>query len=78
MLQVQHGWGFQTWEYSPVYALRSYLFLLPHVVVTSAISSVVGSKVVAFYCARCAQGFCSHTVLVADTQLLLKLLFVVS
>jgi alpha-1,2-mannosyltransferase len=56
VLQVQHGWGFQTWEYSPVYALRSYLFLLPHVVVTSAISSAVGSKVVAFYCARCAQG----------------------
>ncbi|CAK4609742.1 hypothetical protein LEN26_014853 [Aphanomyces euteiches] len=25
-----HGFGFQTWEYSPVYALRSYLYLLLH------------------------------------------------
>ena len=27
------GFGQQTWEYSPVYALRSYAYLLPHALV---------------------------------------------
>ena len=25
-----YGSGFQTWEYSPKYAIRSYAYLLPH------------------------------------------------
>lgn len=32
------GFGFQTWEYSPAYALRSYLYLRLHALVTSAAS----------------------------------------
>jgi hypothetical protein len=47
-----YGWGFQTWEYSPAYALRSYLFLLPHSAAVSALHAASGSKVVAFYGAR--------------------------
>jgi len=27
-----HGYGFQTWEYSPAFALRSYLYLFLHVI----------------------------------------------
>ena len=40
------------WEYSPAYALRSYLFLLPHSAAVSALHAASGSKVVAFYGAR--------------------------
>lgn len=28
-----YGSGLQTWEYSPVYALRSYAYLMPHAAV---------------------------------------------
>ena len=51
-----YGWGFQTWEYSPAYALRSYLFLLPHSVAVKALHAATGSKVTAFYGARALQG----------------------
>ena len=27
---LMHGSGFQTWEYSPVYAIRSYAYILLH------------------------------------------------
>ena len=37
------------WEYSPAYALRSYLFLLPHSAAVSALHAASGSKVAAFY-----------------------------
>lgn len=50
------GWGFQTWEYSPAYALRSYFFLLPHSVAVSALHAASGSKIAAFYGARALQG----------------------
>ena len=39
------GFGQQTWEYSPVYALRSYAYLLPHALVVRVgmvISSLAG------------------------------------
>ncbi|ETV93150.1 hypothetical protein H310_12759 [Aphanomyces invadans] len=29
---LMHGFGLQTWEYSPAYALRSYLYLLAHAI----------------------------------------------
>ena len=31
MHYILHGSGFQTWEYSPVYAIRSYAYLWIHV-----------------------------------------------
>ncbi|GLE03127.1 hypothetical protein PINS_up012006 [Pythium insidiosum] len=37
-----YGFGFQTWEYSPVYALRSYLYLLLH----GAIAKVTTAAIV--------------------------------
>lgn len=51
-----YGWGFQTWEYSPAYALRSYFFLLPHSIAVSALHAASGSKIAAFYGARALQG----------------------
>jgi hypothetical protein len=42
------------WEYSPAYALRSYLFLLPHSAAVSALHAATGSKVAAFYGASAA------------------------
>ncbi|KAJ0409729.1 hypothetical protein ATCC90586_003237 [Pythium insidiosum] len=40
-----YGFGFQTWEYSPVYALRSYLYLVVHAAVAkaTAVAIVVGN-----------------------------------
>ena len=56
-----YGWGFQTWEYSPAYALRSYLFLLPHSCLLRLLHAALGSKIAAFYGARAAQAaLCWH------------------
>lgn len=60
-----HGFGFQTWEYSPVYALRSYFYLAFHALIAKATelglvlaggSGAVVSKVVVFYGVRGALG----------------------
>ncbi|KAA8497743.1 Alpha-1,2-mannosyltransferase ALG9 [Porphyridium purpureum] len=58
------GYGFQTWEYSPQFALRSYVFLLPYSVVAKIGSMVsLGSKgpaeikYNAFLAVRFAQAF---------------------
>ena len=32
MHYLLYGSGFQTWEYSPVYAIRSYAYLLLHAI----------------------------------------------
>jgi hypothetical protein len=40
-----HRSGFQTWEYSPAYALRSYAYLWPHAAIASAVERISGSKV---------------------------------
>lgn len=63
------GFGFQTWEYSPAYALRSYLYLRLHSAVTTATtfglrlgllgggeSADEASKLVLFYALRGALG----------------------
>ncbi|XP_050541616.1 alpha-1,2-mannosyltransferase ALG9 isoform X2 [Daktulosphaira vitifoliae] len=53
--------GFQTWEYAPTYALRSYLYILIHVVpayIYQLFFSV--RKIMLFYMIRCMLGlFCS-------------------
>ena len=52
-----YGRGLQTWEYSPAYALRSYLYLLPHAAVARAATFLLATdKRVAFYAVRCALG----------------------
>jgi len=58
-----HGDGLQTWEYSPAYALRSYLYIVLHLplalVGTGAASVLGGDKVTAFYLTRAAIGLAS-------------------
>jgi alpha-1,2-mannosyltransferase len=63
-----HGFGFQTWEYSPVYALRSYLYLRLHSAVANATTFgmslglfggadvAAGAKPMLFYALRGALG----------------------
>ncbi|OWZ00604.1 Alpha mannosyltransferase, partial [Phytophthora megakarya] len=60
-----YRFGFQTWEYSPVYALRSYFYLLLHYVVVkvTAFGSTLGllpdEKLLLFYGLRAALGLLS-------------------
>ena len=63
-----HGHGMQTWEYSPTYALRSYLYLALHVLAikagewTGAVHLLGGGKVGEFYFLRavlaCVSALC--------------------
>ncbi|XP_022250897.1 alpha-1,2-mannosyltransferase ALG9-like [Limulus polyphemus] len=56
---LMYGKGFQTWEYSPVYAIRSYTYLwlyaLPGLFYSSLLQS---NKVLVFYFLRCLLGLC--------------------
>ncbi|EEY65024.1 putative alpha mannosyltransferase [Phytophthora infestans T30-4] len=60
-----YRFGFQTWEYSPVYALRSYFYLLLHYIVVklTAFGSTLGlladQKLLLFYGLRAALGLLS-------------------
>ncbi|EGD82573.1 hypothetical protein PTSG_03225 [Salpingoeca rosetta] len=49
-----YGSGFQTWEYSPEYALRSYAYLDLHIPVIKAAQAMGLSKVWVFYAVRVA------------------------
>ena len=46
------GQGTQTWEYSPEYALRSYLYLLVHYIPIYPVKSFITSKITMFYLLR--------------------------
>eukprot|EP01112_Ceratiomyxa_fruticulosa_P000981 TRINITY_DN1092_c0_g1_i4.p1 TRINITY_DN1092_c0_g1~~TRINITY_DN1092_c0_g1_i4.p1 ORF type:complete len:592 (-),score=89.77 TRINITY_DN1092_c0_g1_i4:127-1902(-) len=48
--------GFQTWEYSPIYALRSYLYILLHSTMGMIFSMFTEDKVVVFYWMRASLG----------------------
>ncbi|KAL9062910.1 MAG: hypothetical protein Q9157_008548 [Trypethelium eluteriae] len=55
---LNHGYGLQTWEYSPQYALRSWAYIGPHALVTLlARISPVGSKFLEFYLLRFVLAF---------------------
>lgn len=69
---LMYGSGFQTWEYSPTYALRSYLYVALHatigfasqpihsVLLSSGIFNEVndpGEKIFAFYMIRLSECF---------------------
>lgn len=66
-----HGFGFQTWEYSPAFALRSYAYLALHwllarvaalALALGAPSELAVSKVLVFYGVRGALGLlCAYT-----------------
>lgn len=56
-----YGKGFQTWEYSPTYALRSYTYLLLHVVPAWIYANLLQpNRMLIFYFVRCLLGlFCA-------------------
>lgn len=57
---VDYGYGLQTWEYSPVYSIRSWLYISLHALVGKAGSLLFRDKVSAFYVVRFALAvFCA-------------------
>ncbi|PWY66434.1 hypothetical protein BO70DRAFT_374717 [Aspergillus heteromorphus CBS 117.55] len=49
---LDHGYGLQTWEYSPVYSIRSWLYVSSHALVAKVGSFVLGGKSAEFYAVR--------------------------
>ena len=47
-----HGYGLETWEYSPEYSIRSWLYVSLHAAATKISSFFVRSKSAEFYAAR--------------------------
>ncbi|XP_066463066.1 alpha-1,2-mannosyltransferase ALG9 isoform X1 [Eleutherodactylus coqui] len=55
-----YGKGFQTWEYSPAYAIRSYAYLWLHALPAWFHANILQTnKVLVFYFIRCFLAFCS-------------------
>ncbi|XP_054707313.1 alpha-1,2-mannosyltransferase ALG9-like [Uloborus diversus] len=60
MHYLLYGEGFQTWEYSPLYAIRSYAYLWVHALPSYLYSTMLQSnKVLVFYFLRCLLAFFS-------------------
>ena len=58
-----HGYGMQTWEYSPIYALRSYAYIFFHVLLGMFVRVILEwhNKVFIFYAIRVILGlFCAY------------------
>ncbi|CAD6194017.1 unnamed protein product [Caenorhabditis auriculariae] len=52
-----YGHGFQTWEYSPLYAIRSYFYVYLHYIPASVFAFLLAqSKIAVFVCTRCIIG----------------------
>ena len=49
---LTHGYGLQTWEYSPEHALRSWLYIVIHAIPTKTLSVFSRSKTFEFYLVR--------------------------
>lgn len=49
---IAHGFGLQTWEYSPQYAIRSWLYALIHAIPSKIAAPLVSKKVFEFYIVR--------------------------
>ncbi|KAE8375185.1 Alg9-like mannosyltransferase family-domain-containing protein [Aspergillus bertholletiae] len=49
---LDHGYGLQTWEYSPVYSIRSWLYVTIHAIVGKVASLALVSKSSQFYAIR--------------------------
>ncbi|KAF7717497.1 Alpha-1,2-mannosyltransferase [Penicillium ucsense] len=57
---LTHGYGLQTWEYSPVYSIRSWLYVSLHAIVGKLGALVVHTKAAEFYFVRCVLAvFCA-------------------
>ncbi|KAK6962505.1 alpha-1 2-mannosyltransferase ALG9-like isoform X1 [Biomphalaria glabrata] len=54
---LNYGKGFQTWEYSPAYAIRSYAYILLHVLPMKLCALLLGENtILVFYMTRCLLG----------------------
>ncbi|XP_060082663.1 alpha-1,2-mannosyltransferase ALG9-like [Ylistrum balloti] len=54
-----YGSGFQTWEYSPMYAIRSYAYLWIHALPIKMYNSLFqANKILLFYLLRCLLALC--------------------
>ena len=53
---LTHGYGLQTWEYSPDYAIRSWFYVLLHAIVGKFASLLSAKKTFEFYFVRVALG----------------------
>ncbi|GFF65769.1 alpha-1,2-mannosyltransferase (Alg9), putative [Aspergillus lentulus] len=49
---LDHGYGLQTWEYSPAYSIRSWLYVSAHAVVGKIVSIFSSNKTSEFYAIR--------------------------
>ncbi|KXL44196.1 glycosyltransferase family 22 protein [Acidomyces richmondensis BFW] len=49
---LMHRHGFQTWEYSPEYAIRSWAYVALHALVMLPVKAIGGSKIMEFYALR--------------------------
>ena len=49
---IVHGFGLQTWEYSPEYAIRSWLYTLIHAMPSKVAATFVSGKALEFYIVR--------------------------
>lgn len=54
-----YGWGFQTWEYSPKFALRSYAFLIPYGTIARIATNRGLDKISTFFTIRIVQAIFS-------------------
>lgn len=54
---LDHGYGLQTWEYSPEYSIRSWLYILLHAVIGKVSSIWSPRKTAQFYAIRFALAF---------------------
>ena len=54
---IAHGFGLQTWEYSPEYAIRSWLYALIHAIPSKIAAIFVPYKALEFYIVRGVLGF---------------------
>ncbi|KAK2738346.1 mannosyltransferase [Myotisia sp. PD_48] len=53
---LTHGSGFQTWEYSPDYSIRSWLYISIHTVIAKTLGLLARTKSAQFYMVRLALG----------------------
>lgn len=57
---ISHGYGLQTWEYSPVYSIRSWLYVSLHAAIGKLGSLIVPTKAAELYFIRCGLAvFCA-------------------
>src|SRR5437667_10437290 len=54
---LDHGYGLQTWEYSPQYSIRSWLYIAFHAIIGKASAVVSRTKAAEFYFIRLGLAF---------------------